>query len=171
MVRFWVVRMTIESLENNALDWEIGKNKNFIGIGGKKIGDLTSYTTKEGLKTLKNKLNDFYKPKTVGTLNNWVSHYNSFINRIKEDDIVFLPIYPEHDVIYWKKYLVGKVKSRTYYKKENQDNARATLRRDVEWMKEITQLSDRLQKSLESPHTVYNIDKHKREIQTFLKDY
>lgn len=167
MVRYWVVRMTMNSLDSTSLDWEIGKNKNFVGIGSSRAGDLIGYTTKEELR---GKLNKAYKPETSGTLNNWVSHYISFINRIERNDIVVLPIYPEHAPDF-KKYIVGIVRTPPYYIKEPQDNARAAIRRDVVWLIEMPKekFSDRLNKSLESPHKVYNIDKHEREIKALLK--
>lgn len=173
MVRYWVVRMRLENSEGNLLDCEVGKNNNFVGIRWLGVGDLTGYTTKEKLKILKEKFYSACKPEKSGTLNNWVSHVNSFINRIKEEnnDIVFLPIYPKQDPEgYFKKYLIGKIISEPYYVKEPQD-ACVDNRRKVEWLIEVPKkrLSARLNKSLESPHTVYNIDKHKREIQTLLE--
>jgi len=173
MVRYWVVRMTLGDPVSNIFDGEVGMKKNFVGIRWEKLGDLTGYTTKEGLKTLRGKAKEAYKNETSGTLNNWMSHINSFVNRIKENDIVFLPIYPEHDPKL-KEYRVGRVRNRPpYYIKAPTDKAIVTNRRDVDWLTRIPKkrLSVRLNKSLESPHTVYNIDKHKNEILTLLKRY
>jgi predicted Mrr-cat superfamily restriction endonuclease len=169
MVRYWVVRMSMKSDDNTSLDWEIGKKNNFVGIGWSRAGDLTNCTKEE----LRNKLR-VYKPKTSGTLNNWVSHIYSFVNRIEGNDIVFVPIYDTPDG-YIKKYLIGKVALSTQlrhqpYFDEKSTGGACDLRRDVKWLDEITidRLSPRLKKSLESPHTVYNIDKYENEIKALL---
>jgi predicted Mrr-cat superfamily restriction endonuclease len=167
MVRYWVVRMTLGDPESNIFDGEVGIKENFVGIRWEKLGDLTGYTTKEGLKTLRDKAKKAYKNETSGTLNNWMSHINSFINRMKENDIVFLPIYPNHDPKL-REYCVGKIGSAPYFRDD--DKACVTNRRDVKWLITLPKgkLSVRLNKSLESPHSVYNIDKHEKEIQKLL---
>jgi hypothetical protein len=60
MVRYWVVRMTMESEQDDDLeDWEITKSNNFVGIGWSAMGDLTKFS-KENIDRLKEKYENTY---------------------------------------------------------------------------------------------------------------
>lgn len=178
MVNYWVVRMTNTGEDEDILDWKIGQQGNFVGIGWSRswsIGDLTVFS-EDDKERLKEKLENDDNRKEYCTEHprasiNWVSYILSFVNRIEVGDVVVLPIYPEYDEIYEIRYLIGKIKGHAYYVENPQDKANAKTRRDVDWFANVPRerLSAQLKKSLESSGTVYNIDKHEEEIETLLK--
>ncbi len=91
-----------------------------------------------------------------------------FVYDISKDDIVILPTYPEDfDIV----YLIGRIKSYdTYYEENPQDKAYEKTRRKVKWLSSAPRkmFSERLQASLNTEHTVYNIDKHANEINAWI---
>jgi len=178
MLRYWVVRMTCELEDDDDLedyeipknycfdsqDWEIGKSESFVGIGWSAMGDLTKFSDENKDRLIEKYENTYDESPNISD----VSQILRFVHDIKDEHIVILPTYPEdeEDII----YLIGMIKSPAYYAKKPRDNAYTRIRRDVEWIKSVQRdkFSEPLKNSLYGQLTVYNIDKHKEEIELII---
>lgn len=179
MLRYWVVRMNCELEEDDDLedyeipknycfdskDWEIAKSKSFVGIGWSAMGDLTKFSEENKDKLIEKYENTYKEPPKKTD----VSQILRFVHDIKVGHIIILPTYPEDEenIIF---YLIGKIKSPAYYAKKPSDKAYTRVRRDVEWIKSVQRdrFSEPLKNSLNGQLTVYNIDKHKEEIELII---
>lgn len=159
MARFWVVRMQIEDEES----WDIGEANGFVGIGWAKINP-TKYSKEDKellIEEYKRKYKESPNKDEIGTM-------LRFVNDItEEEDFVILPTFPENLGEY---YSIGKVKTRAYYEKIPKDGAYERTRREVKWLSGVPReyLSESFRHSLNAHQTVFNIDKHRKEIISYL---
>ncbi len=178
MVRYWVVRMTCELEEDDDLedykipknycfdieDWEIAKSNNFVGIGWSAMGDITKFSEENKDRLIEKYENTYNEPPKKSD----VSQILRFVQDIKVGHIVVLPAYPDDEggII----YLIGKIKSPAYYAKKPCDKAYSRVRRDVDWIISVqrARISEPFKNSLNGQLTVYNIDKHKEEIELLI---
>lgn len=166
MLRYWVVRMTCKSKEDYDLkDWEIAKSKSFVGICWPAMGDLTKFSEENKDRLIEKYKNTYGAPPKKTD----ASQILRFVHDIKVGHIIILPTKPEDEenIII---YLIGKIKSPAYYAKKPRDKAYTRVRRDVEWIKSVQRdsFSEPLKNSLTGQLTVYNIDKHKEEIELMI---
>ncbi|MBC2708753.1 MAG: hypothetical protein HF975_15055 [ANME-2 cluster archaeon] len=151
--------MQIEDEES----WDIGEANGFVGIGWAKINP-TKYSKEDKellIEEYKRKYKESPNKDEIGTM-------LRFVNDIIEgEDFVILPTFPENLGEY---YLIGKVKTRAYYEKIPKDGAYERTRRKVEWLNDVPRelLSESFRHSLNAHQTVFNIDKHRREIIPYL---
>lgn len=158
MVRYWVVRMQIDDGS-----WNVGEAYGFVGIGWAEVNPTNfSWENKELLVKEYEKQYPKEIPKGYE-----INEMLKFVNDINKGDVVILPC-PENSGVV---YLIGKVKSRCAYYEENQhDNAYEKTRRDVEWVSSFHRewVSEPLRNSLNAQWTIFNVDKHGREISSYI---
>ncbi len=159
--RYWVVRAYVDSDDSDKVDWDICRDNNFVAIGWDWAGNLIEAS--KDIELLKEKLGYKSKYKTA----NVVHQILRFINEIKKGDIVILPTYPEGDIVYY----IGEVVSDAYYDENPSDGAYSKTRRKVRWLARVNRddISEKLKRSLYGQMTVFNIDKHKAEIEKLIE--
>ncbi len=170
--RYWVVRAKfLEGAytddEDNEDDWKICRDNNFVAIGWSKIGDLTKFSY-NNVELLKQKLKENWSNTNKYRLSNWTGQILRFVNEIEKGDVVILPTYPQEGLII---YYIGEVLSDAYYVENPSDEAYSKTRRDVKWLAKISRddISEKLRRSLFGQMTVFNIDKHKAEIEKIIE--
>jgi len=163
MVRYWVVRMTDALFEEiyGIEDWEIAQKNNFVGIAWS-INPIKF--SEENKEIFIERFENIYS-QPPGKHD--ISEMLRFVHDIKIDDIVILPTNPDEGIIYF----IGKVKSHAYYLKKIVDKAASRTRRNVEWITSVPRKSlssEPLKNSLHAQLTVFNIDKHEKEIEALI---
>jgi len=159
MARFWVVRMQIKDEES----WDIGEADGFVGIGWPKINP-TKYSKEDKellIEEYKRKYKKSPKKDVIGTILRFV------IDITEKEDFIILPTFPENLGEY---YSIGKVTEKAYYENIPKDGAYERTRRKVEWLSRVPReyLSESFRHSLNAHQTVFNIDKHRKEIISYL---
>ncbi len=157
MVRYWTVRMRPD-IDTDPDDdfWETGQNEGFVGIGWSDLGDMTRFSEKDKdalIEELKETY-PYYSDKKAAIA---ASTILRFLHHIDFHDFVIMPTYPKKSIV----YLIGRVKKPAKYNKKYE-----VMTRNVEWIKRVLRegFSEHLKKSLNGRLTIFNIDKHGKEI-------
>ncbi|MCG7847896.1 MAG: hypothetical protein MIO93_01775 [ANME-2 cluster archaeon] len=142
--------------------WKTGQNEGFVGIGWSDLGDMTDFSENDK-DALVEKLKETYKnysdKKKAITA---ASTILRFLHHIDIHDFVILPTYPKEGIV----YLIGRVKKPAKYNEKHE-----LMTRNVEWIKKVPRerLSNQLKKSLNGRLTIFNVDKHEKEIELYIK--
>jgi restriction system protein len=104
---------------------ELALEKGLVAIGWSELGDLSNVKSQEELKELCNKTYPDAKTKTIQA---WASQLWSFIDRIKVDELVILPLKTRSAIA------VGEVKGEYKYRPDLPERAQHT--RKVHWLRD-----------------------------------
>jgi restriction system protein len=161
--RYWAVRLG----EGGKFVKEAKKN-NYIAIGWNDLGELDYLTQKDAdpqsiEKRLEKDLRRTYQqdsPISIGITKGMIWN---FVREMKEEDIVLVPA-PN------RKVLVGKVAGPYVYKENWGGECHYRRRRAIEWIKEFDRddLPEEVKSSLNAWLTIFNVDKHRGEIEGLL---
>jgi restriction system protein len=103
---------------------ELAVERSLAVIGWEELPDLSGVTSREALQSL---CHEVYPEEKLNTIRNWVGQIWAFIGRIKEGDLVALPLKKQSAIA------LGRVTGPYRYRADMAENVRHT--RTVQWLR------------------------------------